>query len=500
MTAPVLEARKISKRFPGALALDRANLKVNAGEVLALVGENGAGKSTLVKILAGEEVQDSGQVLMDGSPVQMGSVQTASGLGVNLIHQELNLSDNLDVTANIFLGREPHRFGCLNHRRLEQAASPILDRIGLGCPPSTKVSRLSMGQRQLVEIARALAARSRVLIMDEPTSSLSQGETRNLFRNVREIRAEGAAVIYISHRLGEVKELADRVLVLRDGVNAGELAKEEIDHDRMVRLMVGRDISGYYGQVPGQQGPVRLEVRDLQTLEHPGHPLDLEVGAGEIVGLAGLLGAGRSALLGALFGTAPALSGGVRIDGSPARISSPIEGIRNGIALVPEDRKLQGLILRMGVEENVSLASLRHHRLRGGFINRRLHRRQTAGMISRLGIRTPGADTTAEHLSGGNQQKVVLAKWLSLKPRVLLLDEPTRGIDVGSKQEIYHLIEALSKEGTAILFASSEMEEILRLSRRVVVMHEGRISGELSRDDLTEEAVARLATSAEEAA
>lgn len=500
MTAPVLEARKISKRFPGALALDRADLQIHAGEVLALVGENGAGKSTLVKILAGEQIQDSGQVLMDGSLVQIGSVQTASALGVNLIHQELNLSDNLDVTANIFLGREPHRFGFLNHRNLEQAARPILGRIGLDCPPSTKVARLSMGQRQLVEIARALAARSRVLIMDEPTSSLSQGETESLFRTVRELRAEGVAVIYISHRLGEVKELADRVLVLRDGANAGELAKDEIDHGRMVRLMVGRDISSFYGQIPDQQGKVRLEVRDLRTRDHPHHRLDLEVGAGEIVGLAGLLGSGRSALLGALFGTAPALGGAIRIDGIPARISDPITGIRNGIALVPEDRKTQGLILRMGVEENISLASLRQRRLRGGFINRRLHRRQTDRMIDRLNIRTPGAESTTEHLSGGNQQKVVLGKWLSLTPKVLLLDEPTRGIDVGSKQEIYHLIEALSEEGTAILFASSEMEEILRLSRRVLVMHEGRISGELSQAELTEEAVGRLATASEEAA
>ncbi|MCY3774455.1 MAG: sugar ABC transporter ATP-binding protein [Candidatus Aminicenantes bacterium] len=500
MAAPVLEARKISKRFPGALALDRADLQVHGGEVLALVGENGAGKSTLVKILAGEESPDSGRILMDGSSVRMESVQTATGLGVILIHQELNLSDNLDVTANIFLGREPHRFGFLNHRRLARAARPILGRIGLDCSPSTKVARLSMGQRQLVEIARALAARSRVLIMDEPTSSLSQGETRNLFRTVRELRGEGVAVIYISHRLGEVKELADRVLVLRDGANAGELAKDEIDHDRMVRLMVGRDISGFYGRVPGRQGPVRIEVRDLRTRDYPGHRLDLEVGAGEIVGLAGLLGSGRSALLGALFGTEPGLGGSVRIDGATARISNPIEGIRNGIALVPEDRKQQGLILRMGVEENVSLASLRLHRLRGGFINRRLHRRQTARMIARLGIRTPGAETTTEHLSGGNQQKVVLAKWLSLKPKVLLLDEPTRGIDVGSKQEIYLLIEALSEQGTAILFASSEMEEILRLSRRVLVMHEGRISGQLSQGELTEEAVAHLATSPEEAA
>lgn len=500
MTAPVLEARKIIKRFPGALALDCVDLQVHRGEVLALVGENGAGKSTLVKILAGEEVQDSGQILMDGASVRMGSVQTATGLGVNLIHQELNLSDNLDVTANIFLGREPHRLGFLNHRRLERAARPILERIGLDCSPSTRVARLSIGQRQLVEIARALAARSRVLIMDEPTSSLSQGETRNLFRTVRELRAEGVAVIYISHRLGEVKELADRVLVLRDGANAGELAKEEIDHDVMVRLMVDRDISSFYGQVPEQQGPVRLEVRELRTRERPHHRLDLEVGAGEIVGLAGLLGSGRSALLDALFGTVPALEGSVRIDGEPARISNPMEGIRNGIALVPEDRKTQGLILRMGVEENISLASLRQRRLRGGFINRRLHRRQAKRMIDRLKIRTLGAEATTEHLSGGNQQKVVLGKWLSLKPKVLLLDEPTRGIDVGSKQEIYHLIEALSEEGTAILFASSEMEEILRLSRRVLVMHEGRISGELSQGELTEEAVARLATAPEEAA
>ncbi len=491
---PLLEARHVSKQFPGVRALKSVDLRVGRGEVLALIGENGAGKSTLMKVLAGVQAPDSGEIRLDAAPVVIDSVQTALALGIALIHQELNLSDNLDVGANIFLGREPRRWGLIDKRRIRQESRRLLAQVGLNVSPDTVARELSIGQQQLVEIAKALSVQARVLIMDEPTSSLSQGETARLFQVIRDLRARGVSVIYISHRLGEVRELADRVTVLRDGANAGELEREELSHDRMVSLMVGRDVSQFYARRSRHAGAPVLEVADLRTPAHPEHALSLTVRAGEIVGVAGLVGAGRTEMLRCLFGIDPPLGGRIRVNGCDVTLTSSHAAIDAGLGLVPEDRKLQGLVLEMAVRQNVGLAGLRRHRRWGMFRNGAAERRDSRAMIGKLRIRTPGDQQLVRFLSGGNQQKVVLGKWLSLSPRVLLLDEPTRGIDVGAKQEIYTLMEELAEQGVAILFVSSEMEEVLGMSDRALVMHEGRISGELTCEELSEEAVMRLAT------
>ncbi|MGZ0174203.1 MAG: sugar ABC transporter ATP-binding protein [Planctomycetales bacterium] len=489
-----LEVRKIGKRFPGVRALHNVDLRLNESEVLAVVGENGAGKSTLMKILAGVQPPDTGDVLVDGKRVVIDSVSAALKNGIALIHQELNLADNLEVGANIFMGREPLKFGLIDRCRLNEDATRVLARVGLNVKPTTQLSELPIGQQQMVEIAKALSVNARVLIMDEPTSSLSTRESEALFRVIKDLRSNGVSVIYISHRLGEVKELADRATVLRDGENAGELSRDEINHNNLVRLMVGRDVSQFYARRPHEAGEVRLEVRNLVSPTWPQHRLSFSVRRGEIVGVAGLVGAGRTEMLRTLFGVDRALGGSVLIDGEQVNLSSPLNTIRAGMALVPEDRKKQGLVLEMAVQHNISLAGLQQKRRRYGFLNFAAEEADTAEMIERLRIKTPNAMQVVQFLSGGNQQKVVLGKWLSLNPGVLLLDEPTRGIDVGAKQEIYGLMENLAESGVAILFASSEMEEILGMSDRALVMHEGQITGELSRDELSEESIMQLAT------
>jgi len=493
---PLLEARSLTKSFPGVRALKGVSLTVECGEVLAVIGENGAGKSTLMKILAGVQTADSGDILLNGQPVALRSVHDALAQGIALIHQELNLADNLDVAANIFLGREPRRFGWIDTARTHREAKQFLDAVGLDVPPTTLVSTLAIGQQQLVEIAKALSTNARVLIMDEPTSSLSAREAENLFKVIRDLRARGVSIVYISHRLGEVKQLADRVTVLRDGENSGELAREEINHAAMVKLMVGRDLSQFYAHTPHTPGEVTLAVDRLRTPAHPRHAVSFTVRAGEIVGLAGLVGAGRTEVLLSLFGVTPAQGGTIRVGGKEVSPASPQEAIEAGLALVPEDRKQQGVVLGLPVRENLSLASLRRDQ-RMGFLNEALELAVSAEMTAAMRIKTPNDRQVVRFLSGGNQQKVVLGKWLAIQPRLLFLDEPTRGIDVGAKQEIYKLMEELARKGVAILFVSSEMEEILGLSDRVLVMHEGRIAGELRREQLSEEAVMHLATGAE---
>jgi ribose transport system ATP-binding protein len=490
---PLLQVRSVSKRFPGVLALENVSLTLARGEILAVVGENGAGKSTLMKILAGVQAPDSGEILLEGRAVEINSVRAAQHLGIALIHQELNLADNLSVAANIFLGREPRRGWFIRRRQTETASTAVLQQVGLEVSPRTLASTLSLGKQQLVEIAKALSAQARVLIMDEPTSSLSQHESEALFRVIKDLRSRGVSIIYISHRLGEVKELADRVIVLRDGKNAGELSREEITHDNMVRLMVGRNFVIPRHDGKERTGKVALEVRSLRTNANPAHELSFSVRAGEIVGVAGLVGAGRTEMLRVLFGIDRALGGEILIDGVNQHIASPRGAIHAGLALVPEDRKEQGVILEMAVRENLSLASLRRD-ARAGFLDRGSERKIAGEMIAKLAVKTPSERQLVQYLSGGNQQKIVLGKWLALKPRALLLDEPTRGIDVGAKQEIYKLMEQLAADGVAILFVSSEMEEILRMSDRALVMHEGCITGELQREELSEEAVMKLAT------
>ncbi len=490
----LIDVRDVSKKFAGVHALRGVSLQLKAGEVLAVVGENGAGKSTLMKILAGVQQPTEGQVIVDGKSVTIESCRSAMNLGITLIHQELNLADNLDVGANIFLGREPTKFGLIDKAKIHRDAKQYLDMVGLDLSPGTLVKDLSIGKQQMVEIAKALSAGARVLIMDEPTSSLSSRETERLFELVKGLQRKGVSVIYISHRLGEVKELADRVCILRDGENAGDLMKQEISHENLVRLMVGRELSQFYAHEPQKPGEVVLEVQDLVTPAWPQQKLNFSVKAGEIVGVSGLVGAGRTEMLQVLFGVDPAVSGRIALEGEQLSLSDPQAAIQSGIALVPEDRKQHGLIVDMSVRENISLAGLKRNQHVAGFLNSRREGADTVEMTEKMRIKTPSGEQIARYLSGGNQQKVVIGKWLALGPKVLLLDEPTRGIDIGAKQEIYHLMEQLAKDGVAILFVSSEMEEILGMSDRVLVMHEGRLAGELSRTQLSEESIMNLAT------
>lgn len=494
---PLLEVRNVSKSFPGVQALKDVRLSLEKGEVLAVIGENGAGKSTLMKILAGVQEPNSGQLLIDSEPVRIETTRKAMDLGVVLIHQELNLSDNLDVGSNIFLGREPRKNGLIDQRKIHRDSVEYLRKVGLDVNPKTIVSTLTIGHQQLIEIAKALSVNARVLIMDEPTSSLSARECDALFQVVDDLREKGVSIIYISHRLGEVTRLADRVTVLRDGENAGELARSEVTHDSMVKLMVGRDVSKFYARQEHEIGDKLLEVKDLVTPVWPKHRLNFYVRAGEIVGVAGLVGSGRTEMLRSVFGVDQPLAGTIYVAGKQTKVDRPADAIQAGMALVPEDRKLHGLVLGMTVRRNVGLAGLFRNRLGVGFLNQRQEQIDSADMIDKMRIRTPTDRQVVQFLSGGNQQKVVIGKWMSMQPRLLLLDEPTRGIDVGAKEEIYRLMESLAAAGMGVLFVSSEMEEILGMSDRVLVMHEGHITGELLRNEMNEESVMQLATGGE---
>ncbi len=495
----VLTVSRITKRFPGVLALHNVSLTLRRGEVLAVIGENGAGKSTLMKILAGVQSADEGEILLNGKSISINSVHDATRHGIALIHQELNLCANLTVGANIFLGREPTSVGLINDDKIRRASADHLSSIELNVDPRVLAGSLSIGHQQMVEIAKALSINAKILIMDEPTSSLTRRETRSLFQVIDRLKSDGVSIIYISHRMTEVQQIADRVVVLRDGENAGELPKNEISHDAMIQLMVGRQISQFFGrdeyqtEVQPNQHPA-LEVRQLRTSVHANHPADISIWPGEIVGIAGLVGAGRSELLQAIFGVDARIAGEILINGQAVSINSSRDAIRAEIALVPEDRKLQGLILEMAVDENLSLPALRRNSRGPWFLNYVAQREQAEQMTRQLNIRTPSQKQTVQYLSGGNQQKVVLGKWLTLHPKVLLLDEPTRGIDVGAKQEIYALMNELAQQGVAVLFVSSELEEIIGMCDRCLVMHDGCITGQLQRKELNEESIMQLAT------
>ncbi|HEX8354899.1 MAG TPA: sugar ABC transporter ATP-binding protein [Pyrinomonadaceae bacterium] len=492
---PILQMRKIEKRFAGVHALKGVDFGLSAGEVVALLGENGAGKSTLMKVLGGVHRPDSGEVIIDGEPAALHTVGDAARHRIAFIHQELNVLDNLDVAANVFLGREPTRWGPLrlvDRRRMEEETSKHLARLGLALAPDTPLSRLSIAQQQMVEIAKALSQEARVLIMDEPTSSLTLTETSRLLRVISDLRAEGVAVIYISHRLGEVREIADRAVVLRDGANAGELAREEVTHDRMVRMMVGRDVESFYQRPEGEKRPRYFEVESLRTARYPDKRVRFDVGRGEILGLAGLVGAGRSEVAQAVFGVDPAVEARLMLDSRPLVIRSPRDAIRYGVYLIPEDRRTAGLVTDMPIRENVTMPALRRY-APGGLISFEREREGSKDICGRLNVKAPSVEVRAGNLSGGNQQKVVLAKWLALEPKVLIFDEPTRGIDVGAKAEIYDLMRKLAESGVAIVMISSDMEEVINVSDRVAVMHEGLVTGVLERGDCTEENIMRLA-------
>lgn len=497
---PLLEMSGISKRYPGVVALDSVGLTVMPGEVVALIGENGAGKSTLMKVLGGVTQPDSGTIRFDGREVFVRSPHEASHLGIEFIHQELSVLDNLDVAANIFLRREPVFGGPLkliDRRRIYNEAERYLRRVGLDVPSRAPLSGLSIAQRQMVEIARALSAGARLIIMDEPTSSLTLGETRRLIEIIGELRAQGVSVIYITHRLDEVREVASRVVCLRDGRNSGTLERDAIDHDRMVGMMVGRNVEDFYTRhdtvEAGDALRKGLVVRNLKTRRYPAQAVSIEIAGGEVVGLAGLIGAGRTELARALFGIDGKPDGEILLDGVPLEIKNPAGAIAAGIYLAPEDRRAEGLIVDFTIRENISLPGL-GSLSRLGLVDLPRERKVAKAMCERIGIKAPGPEIAVSNLSGGNQQKVVLARWLALSPRVLIFDEPTRGIDVGAKAEIYSLIRGLASRGVAILVISSDMEELLGISDRIAVMREGRIAGTLARVEFSEESVIRLAT------
>jgi len=485
--------RGIGKRFPGVVALDGVTLEIGAGEVLALVGENGAGKSTLMKILGGVYQPDGGEIRIDGKPVNIHNVTDAMQFGIAFIHQELNVLPNLDVAANVFLGREPRNaLGLIDRKKIHAAAAPFLKRLGLEVPTSTRLDRLSIAQQQLVEIAKALSLDARLIIMDEPTSSLTLSETNRLLDLVCELREQGVSIIYISHRLGELDRCANRVLVLRDGKNAGELSHAEASHEKMISLMVGREIKSFYVKSDAPKIPAFLRVRNIRSPMYPNESVSFDASKGEILGFAGLVGAGRSEMAKTMVGLDGPTDAEVSLGGERLSIRSPRDSIGHGIYLVPEDRRREGVVVGMSVRENITLPSLPSF-TRMGLIQRSRERKTADEQISSLKVKTPNAEALVVNLSGGNQQKVVLGKWLAMQPKVMILDEPTRGIDVGAKAEIYRLMRELAARGAVILMISSDMEEVLHVSDRVAVMHEGKITGILERPDCSEENIMQLA-------
>ena len=495
----LLEARDIVKRFPGTTALAGVSIEIAAGEVLSVVGENGAGKSTLMKIVAGDLRPDAGEVRVSGATVRFRDPRDAMAAGVVLIHQELSLADNLDVGANILLGREPRRGPFLDRRRARGEARRALDAVGLtDLEPERSIAGLGMGTRQLVEIAKAMSTDAGVIVMDEPTSSLTESETEVLMHTIDRLKSRGKAVIYISHRLEEVCRVSDRVEVLRDGRQVGSLSGDAIERAGMVRLMVGRDLEPSSPRENDRPGAIesRLSLHGVATSRFPHARVDLHVESGEIVALAGLVGAGRTELLRTIVGLDRAVTGRIDLDGRFLGSRGPAEAASRGMALVPEDRKHDGLMLDETIQDNLTLVSMGATSSRFGFRSRSRERIVARRLMQELGIRPPLPRAMAGGLSGGNQQKVALGRWLACDPGVLLLDEPTRGVDVGAKAEIHAILRRLAAKGASILFASSEMEELLTLADRILVMQDGRISGELRGDQVAEEAIMELATAA----
>jgi ribose transport system ATP-binding protein len=495
MPEPLLELRSVTKTYPGVTALDDVSVTLNRGEVLGLIGENGAGKSTLMKILGGIVAPTAGTIVLDGVSHDRLTVPAATAAGIAFVHQELNLFENLSVAANIYIGREPRFGGPLNlidTRAMNRMVAPLLERVGLDVAPSAPLAELSLAQCQLVEVAKALSLDARIIIMDEPTSSLTLKETERLLEVIADLRAHGVSIIYISHRLDEVKTCADRVVALRDGRRVGELTGAGITHDAMIRLMIGRDLKSVYIPPKARPQDNGVVIERMVTRAHPGKEVSFAFRRGEITGLAGLIGSGRTELAEAIFGVAPALSGRVLLDGQPVHAKVASDAISRGIYLIPEDRKKNGLLLDLAIDQNITLADLWTY-ARRGLPDRKAERKAAEAQRTSLSIKAPSCETFAINLSGGNQQKVVLGKWLSMRPNAVIFDEPTRGIDVGAKSEIYAIMRTLADAGVAILMISSDMEEVIGVSDRIAVMHEGRISGFLERDEFSEHNVMLLA-------
>jgi ribose transport system ATP-binding protein len=502
IATPVLEMRGITKKFHGVPALRNVNLTIYPGEVHALMGENGAGKSTLMKILAGAYIADEGEIRLNGQPLKITDPGTARQAGINLIYQELNVAPNLTVAENMFMGSELQRGQFLDREGMKQEAEQVLQSLGASFAPNDVVSSLSIAEQQQVEIARALKDKSRILVMDEPTAALSDRETEHLFEVIRRLRDNGIAIIYISHRMEEIYALANRVSVLRDGEYIGSLNRDEITPERLVQMMVGRSMQDFYEhQRQNKPGPVVLEVRNLSDGRKV-QPASFQIHAGEVVGLAGLVGAGRTELSRLIFGADSKVSGEVFMDGKKLDINSPGDAIAAGIGYVPEDRKDQGLFLEMSANKNIILNTLNKH-AKAGVINWGTAGKIASEAVENFSIRLANLEIRAVDLSGGNQQKLLLARWIAINPRVLMLDEPTRGVDIGAKSEIYRIISDLAAQGMAILMVSSELPEIVGMSDRVLVMREGQLVGELggsTGQEITQENIMAYATGASEVA
>jgi ribose transport system ATP-binding protein len=487
--------RGITKRFPGVTALDHVDFELEKGEVHVLLGENGAGKSTLIKMLSGAYQPDEGEILVDGEKVEISSAMDAQALGISTIYQEFNLVPQLTVAENILLGRQPRRFGVVNRSKMRKDARELLERIKVRVNADARVEDLGVAQRQMVEIAKALSLDARILIMDEPTASLSGQEVGRLFEIIHGLQEDEVGVIFISHHLDEVTEIGDRVTVLRDGEYVDRVPAST-DHSDFVRLMVGRDIEDQFPRRKPEIGDVLLEVKNLSQ-EGVLEDISFELRAGEVVGIAGIVGAGRTELAEAIFGSEPADSGEVWVRGETLRPGHPREAKDRGIGFITEDRQGEGIVQPLSVSENLGLAALGDNSSLG-LVNRRKQRQQAEKMIEDLNIRTPGPEQEIRYLSGGNQQKVVIGKWLLNNSKILIMDEPTRGIDVGAKVEIYELINDLTENGAGILMISSELPEVLGMSDRVLVMSQGHITGELLAEEATQENVMELATQQKE--
>jgi inositol transport system ATP-binding protein len=504
---PILKMTGVSKRFPGVLALENVHLEVGPSEIHALLGENGAGKSTLLKILSGAHGADAGQIELFGKPVAFATPHDAQRAGIVTIYQEFTLAPDMTIAENVFIGREPGSTLFVNWRRLAQETKAIAERIGLKRDPMTQVRDLSVAEQQLVEIARALSMQSRLIVMDEPTAALSEAEVANLVRIVRALKAEGLSIIFVTHRLQEVFRLCDRYTVLRDGRYVGSGRVAETNVEAIIRMMVGRDVGALYGERPiPEHGAVAIEVEGLTRRRNARDPsaielvdVSLKAHHGEILGLAGLVGAGRTETARAIFGADKFDHGVIRVDGKPVAFNNPHDAMMNGIGLVPEDRKKQALFLRLAIRTNITIAA--HDQIsRGWFIDEKRENALVDEFRKLLSIRMASADQQAGLLSGGNQQKIVLARWLALRPKILIVDEPTRGIDIGSKVEVHNLLIGMAKSGIAVIVISSELPEILAVSDRIVTMREGRVTGEIARNNATQEILMSMMTFHEGAA
>ena len=492
MSQALLEIAGLSKAFPGVQALEGVSLTVRAGEIHALIGENGAGKSTLMKVLAGIHLRDSGTVLLDGHPVTPKTPADALRLGISSVHQEISLAPNLTVAENIFVGREPTRLDLIDWGQLNRKTAELLGRFGVRLDPKARVGSLSLALRQIVEIARALSHEPRVLMLDEPTSSLEAHEVTRLFKLLRDLADAGMGIIYVTHKLKEVFQIAHTVTVLRDGKWVASKPITQTNIDEIVRLMVGRELNQLYPPKATGRGPELLRVEGL-SLQGRFQNISFTLCEREILGFAGLVGAGRSEVAQTLFGHHVADAGHVYLTGKQLTIQSPTDAVQHGIAYLPEDRKASGLFRQMSLKQNLFSASLTQHS-RGGCIREGDVRLAAATWVRDLDIRTPSIDQQMSLLSGGNQQKAMIARWLDLKPRVLIADEPTRGIDVGAKAEIHALLRRLCQEGIGVIVISSELPEVLGLCDRILVLHEGRLAGEIAAGEATEESIMRLAT------